>query len=158
LAALLFGTLSWFSFGSDTTAEGSAGSRLELAQVDDQEIAPALNTMGGPRSFQAQFKSESATCPKPLAWVSITRDKPGPAIAVRVRSGNYISPTFSLAEAPIRVAIPYPAPYELGYGTLSVIAAGGDAIVSLLPAWRVAGGAGLTAHDVTWHPRARCER
>jgi hypothetical protein len=121
LTALLFGTLSWFLFNSEirtANTEGSASERLELAQVDDQEIAPALNTMGGSRSFQTQFKQGQAGCPQPLAWVSLARAKPGPPMTIRLRSGNYISPTFNLAGAPVRVAIPYPAPYEIGQGTL----------------------------------------
>jgi len=161
LTALLFGTLSWFLFNSETgtaNTESSAGERLELAQVDDQDIAPALNTIGGSRSFQARFKQGQANCPQPLAWVSLTRAKPGPPMTIRLRSGNYISPTFNLADAPVRVAIPYPAPYEIGQGTLSVIATGGDAIVSLLPPWRAPGGASVISHQVTWRPRGSCQR
>jgi hypothetical protein len=161
LTALLFGTLSWFLFNSEigtANTEGSAGEKLELAQVDDQEIAQALNTMGGSRSFQAQFKQGQTGCPQPLAWVSLTRAKSEQPITIRLRSGNYISPTFNLAGAPVRVAIPYPAPYEIGQGTLSAIATGGDAIVSLLPPWRVPAGAGVISHQATWHPRGRCQR
>jgi len=161
LAVLLFGTLSWLLLGSEmglATTENSGGEKPELAQVDDQEIAAALNSMGGSRSFQAQFKQDQAGCPRPLAWVSLTRAKPGPPMTIRLRSGNYISPTFNLADVPIRVAIPYPAPYEVGHGTLSVMVAGGDAIVSLLPAWQVAAGTGMTPHEVTWPSRARYRR
>jgi hypothetical protein len=129
-----------------------------LAQVDDQDIGAALGTMGGSRSFQAQFKQGQESCPKPLAWVALKRVQPGPPISIRLRSGNYISPGFTLADAPVRVAMPYPAPYELGHGTLSVVATGGDTIVSLLPTWRVVGGAGLTTHQVSWHPRTRCRQ
>lgn len=140
------------------STQGSAAESFELAQVEDQDIAPALGTMGGSRSFQAGFKQGQASCPRPLAWVSLTPLKSGQPIAVRLRSGNYVSPSFNLVDTPIRVALPYPAPYEVGHGTLSVIATGGGAAVSLLPAWRVAGGAGLTSHEVSWHPRARCQR
>jgi hypothetical protein len=79
-------------------------------------------------------------------------------MTIRLRSGNYISPNFSLTDAPVRVALPYPAPYEAGHGTLSVIAVGGEATVSLLPPWRVVGGSGLASHEVTWHPRIRCRQ
>lgn len=161
LAALLFGALSWFSFGSGTVhvaTEGVTGKRLELAQVDDQDVPAALNTMGGSRAFQAQFKQRLVGCPRPLAWVSLSRDRPGEATAVRLRSGNYVSPNLSLMDTPVRIAIPYPAPYELGHGTLSVIATGGDAVVSLLPVWRVAADTGMISHEVTWRPRTRCAR
>src|SRR5258708_19402744 len=38
---------------------------------------------------------------------------------VRIRSGSYVSPFFTVTEAMQRIAVPYPAPYGSGGRTLS---------------------------------------
>jgi len=55
----------------------------------------------------------------------------------------------------VRVAIPYPAPYEAGQGILSVLL-GGEATVALTPAWNISPKAGVTERAVTWQPSESC--
>jgi len=57
---------------------------------------------------------------------------------------------------PVRVAIPFPAPYETGHGALTAIDVGGSATISLLPSWRVSAQDGKTTRAVTWHPVKNC--
>ncbi len=148
----------WLLSGVARDARPDSGQYVisELAPVADQDLAGALTTMAGSNAFLAQFKQRATGCPQPLAWVSVARLTGQPPGTVRLQSGNYLSPVFDLSDAPVRVAIPYPAPYETGYGKLTAMDAGGSAVVSLLPAWRVSTQDGGATHGVTWHPAKRC--
>ncbi len=138
------------------TPNPANGAISELAQVEDRDIPAALETMVGAPPFLSLFEARPDGCSRPLAWVSLAL-KPGePAGTIRIQSGGYSSPIFELSEVPKRVAIPYPAAYESGHGTLQVLEVGGKAIVSLLPAWNVTGSA--SAREVVWHPAKRCVR
>lgn len=151
---------SWLSSGAITTPPQSVGDAVtsELAQVDDQEITGALATMSGSSDFLSQFKKRESTCPQPLAWVSVRREAGQPATTIRLRSGAYFSPVFNLSEVPERVAIPFPAPYEAGHGTLIVMEAGGRAAVALTPEWHLLAQSGQVTREVTWRPRNSCKR
>jgi hypothetical protein len=161
--AALSGVVCWIWLMSSTsismTSEGGGeGVVSELAQVDDQDVTAALTTMGGSTAFLSQFKERTTGCPRPLAWVTLARSPGQPAGTVRLKSGSYYSPVFNLSDVPMRVAIPYPTPYETGQGTLTVMHTGGSATVALLPAWRVPAQGVAATHDVTWHSSNRCQR
>lgn len=128
----------------------------ELAQVDDQDIAAALTTMDGSTAFLAQFKERKAGCRLPLAWVTLVRAPGQPHGTIRFRSGTYFSPVVELSDVPERVAIPYPTSYETGHGALTVMTAGGSAVVALTPALHVSSQSGNATHAVTWHVSNRC--
>ena len=110
-----------------------------------------------PVFFAAQMK-QPRNCGQKLAWITVVRRPGEPAGTVRLRSGSYFSPIFALSDTPMRVAIPYPAPYESGQGSLSVLGTGGEAVVALSPAWRVSPKMGTAERAVTWHPTGSCAR
>ena len=160
--AMLSGVLCWIwlvsGAGTAMTSAGDAAAvASELAQVDDQDVGAALTTMEGPTAFLARFKSRTAGCPEPLAWVTVARAPGQPAGTVRLGSGTYFSPVFDLSDAPVRIAIPYPGPYDAGHGTLTVMSAGGRAMVALRPAWQVPTQGGAASREVIWHPSDRCK-
>ncbi len=141
---------------SASDADGQSISS-ELAQVSGQDMPDALKTMGGLPSFLSRFRQRSASCPQPLAWVSIAKAAGSTPGTIRVRSGNYLSPPFSLSDTPVRIAIPYPSSYETGNGQLAVVGIGAPAIVSLTPAWSVSYDQhNIAVHNVHWSPAARC--
>ena len=75
---------------------------------------------------------------------------------IRLQSGSYFSPAFELTDRPVRVAVPYPAPYAAGRGTMAVLGATTSAIVALRPAWAVVAGRPAQTRNVTWQPSGRC--
>lgn len=160
--AVLVGVAFWFWL-TDATSIVSASDPIgqfnssALAQVDNQDIPDALKTMGGLPSFLDRFKQKDAGCPAPLAWVSIERTVGQATGTVRLRSGNYLSPPFSLTETPVRIAIPYPAPYEAGTGELAIVGTGAPATISLTPTWSVSYDQNNAAvHNVHWLPAKQC--
>jgi hypothetical protein len=76
---------------------------------------------------------------------------------VRVHSGSYLSPTFELSDASRRIAIPYPAPYELGRGEISVTGVAGGLVMSISPSWTVDSLNGTATKPVVWHVSKHCE-
>jgi len=161
LAVLVSGFVCW-QWLIPALATGAAdrpaadASISELAPVDEQDIDGAIGTLGGSPEFLASAKDRGKACPRPLAWVSVMREPGQPAAKVRLRSGNYFSPLFQLTDVPTRIAIPYPAPYDRGAGSLAIVGAGIHAVVALRPAWHVDAQGDGAARNVTWHPVKRC--
>ncbi len=155
-AALCF---AWLTSDFTTSMAPDNGSiSSELAPVEAQDIEGALATLEGSPAFRAQFRQQADGCPRPLASIVVSAVAGQPAGTVRVRSGSYYSPEFKLSGAPVRIAIPYPAAYETGHGTLTVLHNGGDAKVALMPPWRLTAQIASVAHEVTWRPNQRCKQ
>jgi hypothetical protein len=130
----------------------------ELAPVADRDIDGALTTMSGVPLYLSQFKSQASGCPTPLAWVSVVRGSPQAPSTIRIQSGTYVSPIFALSAEPLRIAVPYPAPYETGRGSLLAVATGGGVTIALMPAWRLPPNVPAASHAVVWTPNKRCAR
>ena len=134
-------------------ATGAMRSESSMAEVAAPDLDAALATMDGSTGFLAQFKATAQGCRRKLAQLTLT----GAAGAkVRLRSGGYHSPEFVLTAAPVRVALPFPAPYEIGHGELEILHVGA-ASVALLPPWLVPAPDGMARHEVTWLPGPGCE-
>jgi hypothetical protein len=149
----------WLASGMGTTMPprtAAAVAGAELAQVEPQDIDGALSTMSGSPGTMAQFRQRTDGCPLPLAWVSVALAPGQQAGTIRIRSGNYFSPIFTLGEAPVRVAIPYPAPYQVGTGTLAAMHTGGGAVIALAPAWLVPAENSAATRQVSWPVTNRC--
>jgi hypothetical protein len=162
-AVILSAVLSWAWFLPGVSAQLApkadvASSNSTLDQVSEEDMAGALRTMTGSADFLGQFRSRKDACPVPLAWVSLVRPSGTAPEKVRIRSGNYYSPEFEPGDVPLRVAIPYPGPYEAGHGALEVISVGSGTTVALSPAWQVGTGSTKVAKQVVWDPIKRCSK
>jgi hypothetical protein len=142
---------------ASTADLGGTNVSSDLAQVDDSERSAAVATLNGSDRFLAQFKEQQGRCPVPLAWVSVIRPAGQAGGTIRLRSGNYFSPVFDLGELPVRIAIPYPAPYEEGRGTLTALVDGGAAVIALQPPWHPLPPGPSASHQVTWPIVQRCK-
>ncbi|KMO10714.1 hypothetical protein [Methylobacterium platani] len=165
-SAVAAGLVCWFVLLpqlAERAPPPAGGDAALLAEVAPDERSGALATME-PRSpvtakarQDAGAGQEEGACGVRLAWISLARAPGEPPGSVRILSGGYASPLFPLTETPARVAIPYPAPYETGRGSLTVLESGAAAVVALTPPWRVAVRSGREDRAVTWHP-APCRR
>ena len=135
-----------------SVADGAGAAGLSrLAEVAPDEVGAALETVEGSREQIAQFRAKES-CKRRLAWVTIVGLPNRPAGRIRLQSGRYISPAFEMTDVPVRVALPYPAPYPAGRGTISILGTSSDATVALSPAWQVMAQQGFQSHEVTWTP------
>ncbi len=124
----------------------------ELADVASSDLDAAFATMNLSSGAASQLRTHEGRCTQPLAWVSIARAPGSKEGKVRLLSGSYASPVFALKDGPQRVAIPFPAPYQSGHGTISVLSDTGSAIVALFPAWHIQAEPGRASHEVAWKP------
>jgi hypothetical protein len=156
---LISGVVCWFwlATGRANPLKPTTPNASDLTEVKEGELAGALTTMDVSNEVRAQFKeAKEGGCRRPLAWVSLVSAPGEPPGHLRLISGTYISPVFEVSATPVRVAIPFPAPYETGHGALTAIDVGGTATISLLPTWRISAQDGKTTHTVTWHPVKSC--
>jgi hypothetical protein len=147
----------WLASGRASPLKSTAPNVSDLTEVEEPEVAGAMTTMSLSNAMLAQFREgKDGGCRRPLAWVSLVSATGEPPSRIRLISGTYYSPSFEVSATPVRVAIPFPAPYATGHGTLTAIDVGGSATISLLPAWRVSAQDGKTTRAVTWHPVRNC--
>jgi hypothetical protein len=132
----------------------SAAGQPELALVAQADLDGAAATLA-PQAAPA-LEAEAKSCTTPLASVVLSKATTGAAGAVRVRSGDYVSPSFTLTDAPQRVAIPYPAPYLTGKGIIAIEGNATDAVIGLAPAQSFATLAGSAPIQVWWTPKKPC--
>ena len=125
-----------------------------LALVAPAEISDASKTLD-PASSE-QLASRAKECSVPLAQVAIWKTPGASGGAIRIRSGSYISPVFTLTDAPQRAAIPFPAPYASGQGVISVEGAADGAVISVSPAWHINSPVGSASLHVIWTPKDPC--
>jgi hypothetical protein len=94
------------------------GEESTLEVLVPADISAAIPTLD-PGTSKAAV-DDAKNCKAPLAWVTLTQ-RNGHGGLVRVRSGQYLSPPIKLTPAPQRVAVPYPAPYPVGRGVLTLV-------------------------------------
>ena len=153
LSALLAGYLGR---PGDNAPRGEANPNISrVAEVTPDDLPAALNTVSGAPQRLAQMAVRDS-CRSRLASVTVVRAPGQPPGRIRLRSGSYYSPAFDLVETPVRVAMPFPAPYPTGHGTISVLGATTGATVALTPPWHVLAQAGTEAREVTWTPASGC--
>jgi hypothetical protein len=152
LAGLLFG--AWARTGVQSGARAAPAPSL-IAEVAPEDIGGALDTVAGSPDQLARYRERDG-CERRLAWVTVARSPGQAAGRIRLQSGGYLSPAFDLGETPVRVALPFPAPYPAGRGTISALGTTADAVVALAPPWHVAAQSGAHAIEVTWRPVAGC--
>jgi hypothetical protein len=97
----------------------AAGQESILEVLVPADINAALPTLD-PGTTKAAVE-DAKNCKVPLAWVTLTQRPGGNGGMVRIRSGTYLSPPIKLTPVPQRVAVPYPAPYPVGHGVLTLV-------------------------------------
>lgn len=155
LSAVTFGY--WARPSAGTGNAPTALNVSDLTEVRPDEMTNALTTLNATQDQLRQLQ-ERRSCGDRLAWVTIMRSPGQPAGQIRLQSGRYVSPAFELTDTPVRVALPYPAPYPVGRGTVAVLGTTVDAVVALTPPWPVSAKAGWHAREVTWTPSDDCPR
>lgn len=125
-------------------------STLEVLLPND--INGALPTLDPGTSKSAV--DDAKNCKAPLAWVTLTQ-RNGHGGMVRIRSGQYTSPPIKLTPVPQRVAVPYPAPYPVGRGVLSLVGEA-DQVGFYLKPGGISDVNGTYSVNVRWQVRNPC--
>lgn len=128
------------------------GSKISL--VPQNEISAAATTLSAQSA--TALVDEAKSCKTPMATIHISK-LPGAAPGmIRIRSGEYLSPAFSLGETAQSVAIPFPTAYATGIGTITVEGEASKAVVSLYPAVSIEKLSGSSPISIWWTPDKPC--
>lgn len=106
-------------------------ARPTLSFVSQDDIAMASTTLAG--SASAQLVDDAKRCSIPLAQMTIERGTAPIGSMLRIRSGSYVSPYFTVTDGLQKIAMPYPAPYGSGAGIFIVEGNATGAILGLTP-------------------------
>jgi hypothetical protein len=98
---------------------------------------------------------DAQRCREPLAHVLILHSPGTPGGVISIRSGVYQSPAFSLTSTPTMIALPFPAPYQAGKGTLIIEGEARDLIIALTPR-QIISVSGSWVIPVRWTPVSAC--
>lgn len=128
------------------------GEESTLEVLVPAEINAALPTLD-PGTSKAAV-DDAKNCKAPLAWVTLTQ-RNGHGGMVRIRSGPYLSPPIKLTPAPQRVAVPYPAPYPVGRGVLTLVGEA-DQVGFFLTPGAIQDVKGAYSVNVRWQVRTPC--
>jgi hypothetical protein len=135
---------------------GSSGSASQpsvsfVAQRDISEAAATLTP-----SAAGALVDDAERCKVPLVSMSIAKGTAAIGTIVRIRSGSYVSPYFTITEAMQRIAVPYPAPYGSGAGTFIIEGNANGAILGLTPTKMLLDLPGTQSIPVVWRAVSPC--
>ena len=128
------------------------GNESTLEVLVPADINAALPTLDPGTSKAAM--DDAKNCKAPLAWVTLTQ-RNGHGGMVRIRSGAYVSPPIKLTPAPQRIAVPYPAPYPVGRGVLTLVGEA-DQVGFFLTPGGIQDVNGAYSVNVRWQVRNPC--
>ena len=111
---------------------GTGGSnQTTVSFVDPRDLNDAAGTLT--QSVAGGLVDDARRCKIPLVSMTIAKGTAPIGSTLRIRSGSYVSPYFTVTEGMQRIAVPYPAPYGAGAGTFVVEGNAVGAILGLTP-------------------------
>jgi len=132
---------------------GSSGEP-KLTPVAVSELDAAAASLVSNQA--AQRVADAKSCKAPLAVLTIVKNAGSPDATIRVGSGDYVSPPFVVTDKPQQVAVPFPAPYPVGKGVMSIMGEGKDITVWMTPGWTVPVLSGIATQNVWWDTKPNC--
>jgi hypothetical protein len=116
-----------------------------VAQGDVSAAAATLTP-----SAAGALVDDAQRCRIPLISMTISKGAALIGSTIRIRSGNYVSPYFTVTEAMQRIAVPYPAPYGSGAGIFVIEGTANGAILGLTPTRALIELPGAQSIPVVW--------
>jgi hypothetical protein len=129
-------------------------TEAKLTPIAVSELDAAAGTLI--TSQAAQRVADAKVCKAPLAVLTIVKQAGSPDATIRIGSGDYVSPPFVVTDQPQQVAVPFPAPYQVGKGLMSVMGEGKGITVWMTPGWIIPTLSGIATQNVWWDTRPNC--
>ena len=123
------------AFPAPEQLKPGSSSETKLTPVAVSELDAAAATLVS--SQAAQRIADAKTCKAQLVVLTIVKKGGAPDTTIRIGSGDYVSPPFLVTDKPQQVAVPFPAPYPVGKGVISIMGEGKDITVWMTPGWTV---------------------
>jgi hypothetical protein len=116
---------------SDLSFSTGSSKQTTVGFVDTRDLNDAAGTLT--QSVAGGLVDDARHCRIPLVQMTIAKGTAQIGSTLRIRSGSYVSPFFTVTEGMQRIAVPYPAPYGSGSGTFVVEGNATGAILGLTP-------------------------
>jgi hypothetical protein len=116
---------------SDLSFGTSSSKQTTVSFVDTRDLNDAAGTLT--QSVAGGLVDDARRCRIPLVSMTIAKGTAQIGSTLRIRSGSYVSPYFTVTEGMQRIAVPYPAPYGSGSGTFVVEGNATGAVLGLTP-------------------------
>lgn len=129
-------------------------ARPTVSFVAQGEIGAAATTLTP--SVAGALVDDAQRCKIPLVSMTIEKGTAAIGSTVRIRSGGYVSPYFTVTEAMQRIAVPYPAPYGAGAGAFVIEGNAKGAILGLTPTKVLVDLPGAQSIPVVWRAVNPC--
>jgi hypothetical protein len=139
---------------SDLGIPSGDAAHTTLGFVAQRDIGAAAATLTP--SAAGVLVEEAQRCKIPLVSMTIEKGTAAIGSTIRIRSGSYVSPYFTITEGVQRVAVPYPAPYGAGSGTMVIEGSANGAIVGFTPVRKMIDLPGTQSIPVVWRPVNPC--
>ena len=152
--AVLTGIIAGSVLAGGAIRPGVPTSTAEIATVAPADLTGASSTLN-PQSAAA-LSAEARSCRAPLAVMTLSKASGAQGGAVRIRSGSYVSPSFTVSDAPQRIAIPFPTPYATGHGLITVEGAATGVQLTLTPTWSPTTLQGVGIINLIWNTGKPC--
>jgi hypothetical protein len=135
---------------------GNSGSSAQpsVSFVAQRDISQAAATLTP--SAAGALVDDAERCRIPLVSMTISKGTAALGGTIRIRSGSYVSPYFTVTEGMQRIAVPYPAPYGSGAGTFIVEGNASGAILGLTPTKTLLDLPGTQNIPVVWRVVSPC--
>jgi hypothetical protein len=116
---------------SDLSFSTGSSKQTTVSFVDPRDLNDAAGTLT--QSVAGGLVDDARRCRIPLVSMTIARGTAPIGSTLRIRSGSYVSPYFTVSEGMQRIAVPYPSPYGTGSGTFVIEGNATGAILGLTP-------------------------
>ncbi len=133
---------------------GGDPAQPTLTSVAQRDLGAAATTLTP--SAAGALVADAQQCKIPLVSMTISKGTAAIGSTIRIRSGSYVSPYFTITEEMQRIAVPYPAPYGSGSGTMVVEGNAGGAIVGFTPTKIMTELPGMQSVPVVWRAVNPC--
>ena len=151
---LVLAAIGWVLRKADIGVAAGDSAQPAVTFVAKSDLGAAATTLL-PTAASALI-DDAERCKVPLVALTIERGSAALGSIIRIRSGSYVSPYFSITAAAQRIAVPFPTPYGSGSGTLVVEGTATGAILGLTPTKAMTALPGSQSIPVVWHATSPC--
>lgn len=152
-ALLVLAAVGWVAINTGLLG-GESSSQPTISSIDRPDIDAAAATLN--QAEATDLVSDAKRCKVPLASISISKGTASPGSTFRIKSGSYVSPYFTVTEGIQQIAIPYPAPYGSGTGTLIVEGTASGAVLVISPNIQLSDLPNAQRIPVWWSVKSPC--
>lgn len=129
-------------------------ARPTLSFVDQRDLGAAAGTLTP--SAAGALIQDAQRCRIPLVSMTLERGSAAVGSTLRIRSGSYVSPSFTITDGIQRLAVPYPAPYGAGAGSIVIEGNASGAVLGLSPRKVMTDLPGTQSIPVVWRAVNPC--